>query len=95
MKDFFRCCLVSMGLGFAVGAVITASNKNVQEAAKQAKTMAMEKIEMAKDGFETVKEKVEESISDMQKQNSSKAKSQSTSSAKKKTASQSKSKAKN
>lgn len=61
MEDI-KCLLVSMGIGFCVGAMVTASNKKVQDIAKQAKQMAEEKYEMIKDGVNTAKEKIEDKI---------------------------------
>ena len=60
--DDIKCLLVSMGIGFCIGAMVTASNKKVQDIAKQAKQMAEEKYEMIKDGVNTAKEKIEEKI---------------------------------
>jgi len=62
MKDSIKCCIVSMGIGFVLGAVITANNKKAMNAVKGAQDMAIEKIEMAKEGLETLKEKMEEKI---------------------------------
>ena len=59
--DDIKNLLVAMGVGFLVGAMVTASNKKVQEIAKQAKEMAEEKCEMIKDGIASAKEKIQES----------------------------------
>jgi len=64
MKDEIKCILFSMGLGFAIGAIITAKNKKVAQTAIKAEEMVMEKLEQAKDGLGTIKEKLQEKIED-------------------------------
>ena len=54
--------LITMGIGFVVGAVVTASNRKVLEVAKQAKQMADEKCELIKEGFNSAKEKIEDKM---------------------------------
>ena len=56
MKDTIKCCIISMGIGFAVGALVAASNKKFQNNIKQAKTMAMEKLDEAKEEITKIKE---------------------------------------
>ena len=58
--DNIKNFLITMGVGFAIGAMVTASNKKVMEVAKQAKQMAEEKCEMIKDGVVSAMEKIEE-----------------------------------
>ena len=65
MNDI-KCLLVSMGIGFVVGAMVTASNKKVQETMKQAKQIAEEKYEVIKDGVLSAKEKIEEKMQESQ-----------------------------
>ena len=65
MKECFKCCLISMGIGFVVGAMVAANNKKVSNAMKEAKMMAMEKLDEAKESIETVKEKITEKIEDV------------------------------
>ena len=66
MKDSIKCCLISMGIGFALGAIITANNKKASSAVKEAQAMAMEKLEMAKEGISTVKEKIADGVERLQ-----------------------------
>ena len=58
--DNIKNFLITMGVGFAIGAMVTASNKKVMEVAKQSKQMAEEKCEMIKDGVVSAMEKIEE-----------------------------------
>lgn len=61
MKDF----LIGMGIGFAVGAIMVKSNKDLSKAVEKGKQMVEEKIEMGKD-------LIEENISKPKKQSSTK-----------------------
>ena len=62
MKEDLKCCLISMGIGFVVGAMVASNNKKVSNAMKEAKMVAMEKLEEAKEGIEKMKDKIEEKI---------------------------------
>ena len=62
MKEEIKCFLVSMGIGFAIGAIVTAKNKNVAKTAIKAEEMIMEKMEQAKEGIENLKEKLQENL---------------------------------
>ena len=66
MKETLKCCLISMGIGFALGALVAANNKKVSSAMKEAKVMAMEKLEEAKEGLNKVKETISEKIEEAQ-----------------------------
>jgi len=61
MEDI-KCFLITMGIGFAVGAMVASSNKKVSDVAKKAQIMAMDKLEMAKEGFNNIKEKIQNKI---------------------------------
>ena len=68
MKETMKCCLISMGIGVVVGAMIASNNKKVSSAMKEAKTVAMEKLEEAKEGIEKMKEKIEDKIEEKAEQ---------------------------
>ena len=81
MKEDLKCCLISMGIGFVVGALVASNNKKVSSAMKEAKTMAVEKLEDAKESIEKMKEKIEDKMEESkeeektsQKNNQSKSK---------------------
>jgi len=57
-----KCFLITMGIGFAVGAMVASTNKKVSDVAKQASQVAMEKVEQAKEGLTKIKDKIEENI---------------------------------
>ena len=61
--------LLTMGVGFALGAYVASTNRKVAEFTKKAKEMAMEKLEVAKDGVEKIKEKIEDKIEENKEQN--------------------------
>ena len=62
MKDCIKCCMFSLGVGFVMGAMITANNKKLAMSMRDVKNMAMEKIEEAKEGIEKIKENIVESV---------------------------------
>lgn len=64
----FKCFLITMGIGFALGAVVASSNKKVADIAKQAKQMAEEKFDMVKEGAMAIKEKIDEKIEEKKDQ---------------------------
>ena len=68
MNDI-KCLLVSMGIGFVVGSMVTASNKKVQDIMKQAKQMAEEKYDIIKEGVVSAKEKIEEKMEEISDEN--------------------------
>lgn len=68
MKDEIKCFLFSMGLGFAIGAMVTAKNKKVAQTAIKAEEMVMEKLEQAKEGLGTIKEKIQEKIEESEEE---------------------------
>ena len=61
MEDI-KCFLLTMGVGFVIGAMVASSNKKVADIAKKTQNFAMDKIEKAKEGFDNVKEKIEEKM---------------------------------
>ena len=67
MEDI-KCFLITMGVGFALGAIVASTNKKVSDIAKKAQTVAMEKLEMAKEGVANIKEKIEDKIEEVQEQ---------------------------
>ncbi len=69
MKDTIKCCIVSMGIGFLAGAVLTACNKKFQNNIKDAKNTAMEKLEEAKEGIDKIKEQMCEKQNENAKNN--------------------------
>lgn len=69
MLEDFKCFLLSVGIGFALGAVITANNKKFQMQTKDAENFAMEKFEMAKEGIEKLKKNINKSQNSKSKQN--------------------------
>lgn len=68
MKESVKCCLISMGIGFVVGAFLAVNNKCVANKVKETQEIAVEKLEMAKEGIDKVKEKVSDQIENSQKQ---------------------------
>lgn len=74
MKESMKCCLISMGIGFVVGSIVTANNRKILKAMRDAKTFAEDKIEDAKDGLEMLKEKMEEGENETKKSTQSKSK---------------------
>ena len=60
MGDTLKGLIISMGIGFVVGAVVTASNKKFQATVKEAGEMAQEKIDMAKKGIEKLQKSMEQ-----------------------------------
>ena len=65
MKDTIKCCIISMGVGFVLGAMVSANNKKFSSVVKQAKGVAMEKIEEAKESLNEAKEMVVEKIEEV------------------------------
>ena len=72
MIDELKCALFSLGVGMVVGAVLTANNKKIQSAVKDAGALAEEKIEKAKDGIEKIKKEMSKSKPKVEKKNSTK-----------------------
>lgn len=67
MEDI-KCFLITMGVGFALGAMAASTNKKVSDVAKKAQNVAMEKIDMAKESFVNLKENIQEKIQENQDQ---------------------------
>ncbi len=61
MLDELKCAVLSLGVGMIVGAVLTANNKKLQTAVKDAQNLAEEKIEKAKDGLEKISQEMNKS----------------------------------
>ena len=51
MLDELKCAVLSLGVGMIVGAVLTANNKKLQTAVKDAQNLAEEKIEKANKAY--------------------------------------------